>query len=154
MKGLGLVKLPEHTHSLRHTLPNALTSVAVSSQSTQSWTQLPSLSLLTNLYNNASSAKSCNSLTQASYHRERVVDVNVNTRRTLTTYPQTGLTAAQANGPLQEPPLLANEGTPLRSHHCHVPKRSHGHRQLAASPNCSTKSRLPFHQLHQNLWQT
>ena len=71
---------------------------AVSSQSTQRWTQLStklsSLSLMTNLYNNASSAKSCNSLTQASYHRERVVDVSVNTRRTLTTYPHPGLTAA------------------------------------------------------------
>ena len=85
-EGLGLVKLPEHTHSLRHTLPNALRSVAVSSQSTQSWTQLPtklsSLTLLTNSYNNASSAKSCNSLTQASYHRERVVDVSVNAQNT------------------------------------------------------------------------
>ena len=45
---------------------------------------------------------------------------------------------------LQEPPLLAHEEPPLRSHHCHVPKRSHGHRQLAASPNCSSKSRLHF----------
>ena len=95
---------------------------AVSSQSTQRWTQLStklsSLSLMTNLYNNASSAKSCNSLTQASYHRDRVVDVSVNTRRTLTTYPHPGLTAAQDNDPSQEPPLLAQKEEPLRSHHC------------------------------------
>ena len=111
----------ERTRSGRHTSLNALTSVAMSSQSTQRWTQLPtklsSLSLLTILYNNASSAKSCNSLTQASYHRERLVDVSVTTRITLTTYPQPGLTAAQVNGPLPEPPLLAHEEPPFRSHH-------------------------------------